>query len=43
MNVNFGIFPPLEFTGKKVKKADRKELYSLRSLEIIKKIGEKLL
>ena len=43
MNVNFGIFPPLEFAGKKVKKADRKELYSLRSLEITKKIGEALL
>ena len=36
MNVNFGIFPPLEFTGKKPKKADRKEMYSQRALEIIK-------
>ena len=36
MNVNFGIFPPLEFTGKKPKKADRKEMYSRRALEIIK-------
>lgn len=35
MNINFGIFPPIPFTGKKVKKADRKELHSLRSLEII--------
>ena len=36
MNVNFGIFPPLEFKGKKPKKADRKEMYSQRALEIIK-------
>ncbi len=43
MNVNFGIFPQLEFTGKKAKKADRKEMYSQRSLELIKKIGEEIL
>ncbi|MBO4392348.1 MAG: methylenetetrahydrofolate--tRNA-(uracil(54)-C(5))-methyltransferase (FADH(2)-oxidizing) TrmFO [Clostridia bacterium] len=36
MNVNFGIFPPLVWTGKKPKKADRKEMYSQRALEIIK-------
>ena len=36
MNVNFGIFPPLEWTGRKPKKADRKEMYSQRALEMIK-------
>ncbi len=36
MNVNFGIFPPLDYSGRKPKKADRKEMYSLRALEIIK-------
>lgn len=36
MNVNFGIFPPLEWSGKKPKKADRKEMYSARAIEIIK-------
>lgn len=36
MNVNFGIFPPLEWSGRKPKKADRKEMYSARAIEIIK-------
>lgn len=36
MNVNFGIFPPLEWSGKKPRKADRKEMYSARAIEIIK-------
>ena len=35
MNVNFGIFPSLEYTGRKPRKADRKEMYSGRALEII--------
>ena len=35
MNVNFGLFPPLESNSKKIKKADKKELLSQRSLEII--------
>jgi len=30
MNVNFGLFPPLEFEGKKVKGANRKKMYSDR-------------
>ncbi len=37
MNINFGIFPPLEYTGRKPKKADRKEMYSERAVDIIRK------
>jgi methylenetetrahydrofolate--tRNA-(uracil-5-)-methyltransferase len=32
MNVNFGLFPPLNLTGKS-KKADRKRMYSARARE----------
>ncbi len=36
MNVNFGLFPPLNLTGKS-KKADRKRLYSARAREHLAK------
>lgn len=31
MNVNFGLFPEIEFQGKKVKGRDRKRLYTQRA------------
>ncbi len=34
MNVNFGLFPPLELTGKS-KKADRKKLYTARARDAL--------
>lgn len=37
MNINFGIMAPLQ-TEKRVKKSDKKELLSLRSLEIIRQM-----
>ena len=38
MNINFGLFPPLEQKSKKLKKSDKYELISQRSLEIIKRL-----
>ena len=36
MNINFGIFPPLEYKGRKPRKADRKEMYAERAVGIIR-------
>ncbi len=33
MNINFGLFPPLETTGRKIKKKERKPAMSRRALE----------
>ncbi|WP_033920017.1 methylenetetrahydrofolate--tRNA-(uracil(54)-C(5))-methyltransferase (FADH(2)-oxidizing) TrmFO [Sphingomonas sp. 37zxx] len=33
MNVNFGLFPPIVYEGKKIKKPDRKLLYTARARE----------
>lgn len=38
MNINFGLIPPLEQKSKKLKKSDKYELISQRSLEIIKRL-----
>jgi methylenetetrahydrofolate--tRNA-(uracil-5-)-methyltransferase len=35
MNVNYGLFPPLEFKGKKLRGADRRAAYSQRALEAL--------
>ena len=42
MNVNFGLFPPLENIGKKLKKANKKEELSARAMNIIMQIREKI-
>ena len=33
MNINFGLFPEIEFQGKKVKGRDRKVLYTQRAAQ----------
>ncbi|PWM45681.1 MAG: methylenetetrahydrofolate--tRNA-(uracil(54)-C(5))-methyltransferase (FADH(2)-oxidizing) TrmFO [Clostridiales bacterium] len=38
MNINFGLIPPPEYTGKKLKKSDKNELISQRSIELIKRL-----
>ena len=35
MNINFGIFPPLEYSGRKPKGSDRKKLYTQRAFEAL--------
>lgn len=35
MNINFGLFPPLDEEGRKIKRADKKEMLAQRALGII--------
>lgn len=42
MNVNYCLFEELDTSGKKLRKIDRKELYAIRSLEVIGALGDKI-